>query len=78
MKVKLKCFANLPERYDCDYTDGSEHEITPAETVAQFAARLKISDKDIKIIFINGKKANKDNVLKDGDRLAFAPATGGM
>jgi molybdopterin converting factor small subunit len=78
MKVHLKCFANLPEKYDCDYTDGSEHDIQPEETVAQFAARLNISNEDIKIIFINGKKAGEDSILKDGDRVAFAPAIGGM
>jgi len=39
---------------------------------------LNISNEDIKIIFINGKKAGEDSILKDGDRVAFAPAIGGM
>ena len=78
MKVQLKCFASLPEKYECDYTDGVEYEIRPGDTVEQFASRINISEEDIKLIFINGKKVDKTTVLNDGDRLAFAPATGGM
>jgi hypothetical protein len=78
MKVQLKCFSSLPEKYACDYTDGIEHPVQLGETVEGFASRIDISEEDIKLIFVNGKKVDKTYVLKDGDRLAFAPATGGM
>jgi molybdopterin converting factor small subunit len=78
MKVRLKCFSSLPEKYACDYTDGVEHQVQPGETVERFASRIDISEEDIKLIFVNGKKVDKTYVLSDGDRVAFAPATGGM
>jgi molybdopterin converting factor small subunit len=78
MKVQFRCFASLPEKYECDYTDGAEHEIRPGERVEDFASRLEISEKDVKIIFVNGKRATKDTILNDGDRLAFAPSVAGM
>ena len=78
MKVQLKCFSSLPEKYACDYTDGIEHQVQPGETVEGFAQRIDVSEEDIKLIFVNGKKVDKTYVLNDGDRLAFAPATGGM
>ena len=78
MKIHLKCFAGLPERYDCDYTGGTEHDLLSGETIEQFASRKSISEDDMKLIFINGRKVEKETVLENGDRLAFAPATGGM
>jgi molybdopterin converting factor small subunit len=78
MKIQFKCFANLPEKYDCGFTGGSEHDIQPGETVGQFASRMNMREEDIKIVFINGKSAAKDTPLNDGDRVAFAPAVGGM
>ena len=78
MKVHLKCFASLPEKYACDYADGTEHEIESGDTVGKFADRMNIPAEEIKIVFVNGKKAAVDTVLNNGDRLAFAPATGGM
>ena len=78
MKIHLKCFAGLPEKYDCDYTGSSEHNLLSGETIEQFASRMNISEDDMKLMFINGKKVDKATILKNGDRLAFAPATGGM
>jgi molybdopterin converting factor small subunit len=78
MKISFKCFASLPDKYDCSFSDGEEHEISSGETVEQFARRMSISSDDVKIIFVNGKKADMDTELHDRDRLAFAPATGGM
>ena len=78
MKVQFKCFASLPEKYACDYAEGTEHEIESGETVGKFAARMNIPEEDIKIVFLNGKNATLDTKLNNGDRIAFAPATGGM
>ena len=78
MKVQLKCFSSLPEKYACDYIDGIEHQVQSGETVEEFVLRIDVSEEDIKLIFVNSKKVDKTYVLNDGDRLAFAPATGGM
>ncbi len=78
MKVQFKCFASLPENYACDYAEGTEHEIESGETVGKFADRMNIPAEEIKIVFLNGKNATLDTELNNGDRLAFAPATGGM
>ncbi len=78
MKITFKCFAHLPEKYDCSFSDGEEQDIPSGETVEQFIRRMNISFDDVKIIFVNGVKADLSSELHAGDRLALAPATGGM
>jgi molybdopterin converting factor small subunit len=40
--------------------------------------RLNQSPENIKLVFVNGKQAEMNSVLKDGDQVGLAPATGGM
>lgn len=40
--------------------------------------RLNQSPENIKIVFVNGKHAETNSVLKDGDQVGLAPASGGM
>jgi molybdopterin converting factor small subunit len=37
-----------------------------------------VSDRDVKIAFVNGKSTGPDKTLNDGDWVALVPATGGM
>ena len=78
MKISLKCFAKLSEANVCDFRDGDEREISPAETVRSVVQQLGFQPDDVKVIFVNGKIAELDTVLRDGDRLGLAPAEGGM
>jgi molybdopterin converting factor small subunit len=42
------------------------------------AERLAIAAEDIALVFVNGRRAGLDAALANGDRIAFAPAVGGM
>ncbi len=44
----------------------------------QLLAQAGIPDRDVKLIFVNGRKAELDTALRDGDQVGLAPATGGM
>jgi len=78
MKISLKCFAQLSEENVCDFRDGDDREISEGETVRDVAKRLGFQPEVIKIVFVNGKIAELDTVLREGDRLGLAPAEGGM
>jgi sulfur carrier protein ThiS len=78
MKVDLKCFAALSGAYECDYRDGTRHEVPDGQTVADLVQIAGVPKTEVKIIFVNGKKAELSTILKDGDKVAVAPATGGM
>ena len=78
MKVQLKCFATLAEGDVCDFRDSTENDIPEGETVDALVARLGLPKEEIKLIFVNNKRAGFDTVLKDGDQVALAPPVGGM
>ena len=78
MKISLKCFAKLSETNVCDFSDGDDREFSEGETVRSLIKRLGFRPDEIKIIFVNGKIADLDRVLRDGDRLGLSPAAGGM
>lgn len=76
MTITIKLFANLRQgRFkikDFEYPDGT--------TVGQILDNLLISRKEMEIgiIFINGKRAEFETILKTGDTLAvFPPVAGG-
>jgi len=73
--VHLKLFATLgkflPE-------GGERHvQIQPGATVSNLLSQLSIPESDAKLIFINGRRANLETVLKGGERLGIFPPVGG-
>jgi len=52
-------------------------EIQPGSTARDVIHKLKIPEKDVKIIFVNGQNADPETVLHDHDRVGFFPAIGG-
>ena len=78
MKVYLKCFATLSDNYACDYKNSSPHEMSDGKTVSDLIRKKGISEEDVKIIFVNGKKVHFDTVLDNGDQIGLVPAVGGM
>jgi molybdopterin converting factor small subunit len=78
MKITVKCFSSLADADTCDYKDSTPYELKNGETVTALIKRLDRSPEDIKIVFVNGKQVEKNSVLKDGDQVGLAPATGGM
>jgi molybdopterin converting factor small subunit len=78
MNIQLKCFATLAEADTCDYRSSTPKTLPSGATVRQLLAQARIPDRDVKLIFVNGRKAELDTALRDGDQVGLAPATGGM
>lgn len=78
MKVNMKCFATLVDVGSCNFDDGTVYKLKEGHTVEDLIEASGLPKEDIKIAFVNSKKVGFDAVLSEGDRIAFAPATGGM
>ena len=78
MKVALKCFATLANPDTCDFTDGTAYELEDGQTVGKLVQLAGINGDDVSIIFINGRTADFDTVLSEGDRVALTPATAAL
>jgi sulfur carrier protein len=80
MIVEIKVFSTL-KRYvaGSDMLVGDNRwEIPEGITACELGKKLKIPDKEIKIILINGRKADDDHVLNEGDSVyIFPPLMGG-
>jgi sulfur-carrier protein len=72
--IIVKLFATLspltPENSD-------RFPVGEGATVHDIVRRLSVPETDAKLIFINGRKAELDTPLKDGDRLGIFPPVGG-
>jgi len=73
MKVTVKLFATLRQgRFDIDTLD------LPAGTTAgEVIHRFGIPEKEVTLIFINGRHGDFASELHDGDTLAMFPPVGG-
>jgi molybdopterin converting factor small subunit len=78
MKIDLKCFSKLANRNTCDYKDSMSYDLAEGQTVEDLVQLAGISREDVKIAFVNSRKANFETVLAEGDRVGLAPAVGGM
>jgi molybdopterin converting factor small subunit len=78
MKVTVKCFATLAETDSCDYRDSTPYELSAGADVKELMRRLKVAEDQVKLVFINGKKAEASARLADGDQVGLFPPVGGM
>jgi molybdopterin converting factor small subunit len=78
MKVKLKCFSKLVNAETCDYKDSTSYDLENGQSVEDLAKRAGIAKEDVKIVFVNSRKADFNTLLTDGDQVGLAPAVGGM
>ncbi|HVN72770.1 MAG TPA: MoaD/ThiS family protein [Desulfomonilia bacterium] len=73
MPITIKLFASLrKDRFDEDtrvYTSG----ITGRRIVQD----IGIPEKEIRLVFVNGRHASLEDLLADGDTLALFPPIGG-
>jgi molybdopterin synthase sulfur carrier subunit len=73
VKVTVKLFASLrKDRFAVDDRDYQD-----CATVGHILSSLNISEEEAAIIFINGRHAEPDSPLKEGDLLAIFPPVGG-
>ena len=78
MKIELRLFASLsvymPEAESADATVNVKEGISIRELLEQYNVPLD----SVKIIFVNGVHAERDEILKEGDRVGiFPPVAGG-
>ena len=74
MRISVKLFSILREGRNPEET----HEIRSGATVSEVVTELGIAEDQPLIIFVNGRHAQMDTPLNEGDRLAvFPPIAGG-
>ncbi len=78
MKIYLKCFATLASGEHCDHRNATPFDLPTGQTVKNLLQRVGVAREAVKIAFVNNRIAGMDTVLAEGDRVALAPAVGGM
>jgi sulfur-carrier protein len=73
MLITIRLFAMLREgRFDTK-TD----EFLVGTTVGEIIQQLGIPEKEVTLIFINGRHGQRNTLLMDGDTIALFPPVGG-
>ena len=72
--IDLRLFATLAEFLP---ENPESYQVSDKTTVAQLIVQLGLPDQDVKLIFVNGIKKNRDCVLKNNDRVGMFPPVGG-
>ena len=78
MKIYMKCFATLARKDSCDHRNATPFDLPAGQTVKNLLQRVGVARDTVKIAFVNNRIAGMDTVLAEGDRVALAPAVGGM
>jgi sulfur carrier protein len=73
MKVKVKLFATLRDNRFAE----EEFEINNGLVVDYLFKKFDLKHEEVPIIFINGRHADFNTLLNDGDDIAFFPPIGG-
>jgi molybdopterin converting factor small subunit len=73
MPITIKLFASLRKgRFDID-----ARAYTPGITCRQIIHEVGIPEKEVRLMFVNGRHASLEDQLADGDTLALFPPIGG-
>lgn len=79
MQITIRLLASyrryLPAGHDAQA--GYVHEAESGATVADTLADLPLPPTEVYTFFVNGRHAERDQLLLDGDILAVFPAAGG-
>ena len=79
MKINVKCFATLSNDDTCRHDQPKSISLSEDNaTVGNLIQQVKVSEKEIATVLVNGRRSGFDLRLSDGDRVAFVPAVGGM
>ena len=78
MKVTLKCFSTLVNPETWDFKSSTTYDLDDVQILQDLAERAGIDGNNVKIAFVNSRRAALDTVLSDRDRVGLAPAVGGM
>lgn len=79
MKVLVILYATLAHLLPRDSQGNTcVMDVSEGTTVSDVLNSLKVPGDAVKVIFLNGRHANEDQPLQEGDRLAvFPPVAGG-
>ena len=72
--IQLKLYATL-QRFHQGNQDA--FQVQEGATVRQIVQFLAIPEKEVKLIFVNGRKQPLDTPLNPGDRVGLFPPVGG-
>lgn len=73
MRITVKLFATLRSgRFDTE-----THEFSPGITIGEVIKKLGIPEKEVTLIFVNGRHADIHGTLTDEDTIGFFPPVGG-
>ena len=79
MKVNVTCFSSLSNDTTCRYDRATSVALEGnSATVRSLAGQIELNPSEIALVFRNGKRSALHDRLSAGDRVAFAPAVGGM
>lgn len=73
MGVRIKLFATLRTGRFSEKT----YEIKPGTTISNIIEELGLPPEQVSIIFVNGRHAKPDTILREGDDVALFPPVGG-
>ena len=78
MKIEIHLYASLAK----DLPKDAENkncicEISEGTIISDVIRRMNIPDPSVKLIFLNGRHADRTTPLKDGDRIGLFPPVGG-
>ncbi|MFZ5881760.1 MAG: MoaD/ThiS family protein [Chloroflexota bacterium] len=78
MKVEVRVFATL-RQYMPGFGIGEPNrlELPEGTTLAELRDLLKLPPAEVKVVMRNNLQAELDDVIADGDRIAYIPAVAG-
>ena len=78
MKIKVRVFATLRKHLpDLGIGEAKPVELPEGATFENLRAELNLPLEEIKVIMRNGIQSEMDEIIEDGDRIAYIPAVGG-
>lgn len=76
--IELRLFGDFRQYLDVRLGEGFNMKIKNGSTIRKLIVAIGIPIDDVKIILVNGRSKDFDDMLFDGDRLAiFPPIAGG-
>jgi sulfur-carrier protein len=73
VRVKVRLYASLREGHEAE----EEVETPEGTTVASLAQIVRVPRSEVTLVFVNGRHASWETVLREGDNVALFPPIGG-
>jgi len=67
----------LPPAVDPNREDSYPHDVAPGTTVAEVLAGLPLAPNELYTVLLNGRHAERQQILQPGDLLTIFPPAGG-